>query len=180
MRDSARLVVFTIGHSTRPIASFLRLLAAHDVQCLVDIRTIPRSRPNCGLCRDQLVPALRAARIHYRHMPGLGGLRRPRPDSTNPGWRHAGFRGFADYMATPAFARSLARALALAARERVVLMCAEAVPWRCHRSLIADALIVRGVDVREIASGVRTRPHELTPWARVQGTAISYPVEPRD
>ena len=102
-----RLVVFTIGHSTRPIVSFLRLLARHDVQCLVDIRTIPKSRHNPQFGRDQLVPSLRAARVHYRHMPGLGGLRRPRADSTNTGWRHAGFRGFADYMTTTAFERSL-------------------------------------------------------------------------
>ena len=108
-------------------------------------------------------------------MPGLGGLRRPRPDSTNTGWTHAGFRGYADYMATPAFAASLARCLALAAREQVVLMCAEGVPWRCHRSLVADALLVRGVDVREITSGVRAQPHTLTPWARVSGTEIAYP-----
>ena len=175
MQGPPRLLVFTIGHSTRPIATFLRLLAAHEVRCLVDIRTIPKSRHNPQFGRDQLVPALRGARIHYRHLPGLGGLRRPRPDSANTGWRHAGFRGFADYMATPSFVRSLERCLTLAARERVVLMCAEAVPWRCHRSLIADALLVRGVDVREISSGVRTRPHELTPWARVGGTAITYP-----
>ncbi len=169
------MIVLTIGHSTRPIQSFLRLLVKHDVQGLVDIRTVPKSRHNPQFGRDQLAPALRAAGIHYRHMPGLGGLRRPRPDSTNLGWQHAGFRGFADYMATPAFIRSLERCLALAARERVVLMCAEAVPWRCHRSLIADALLVRGVDVREIASGIRTRPHVLTPFAHVEGTAISYP-----
>jgi uncharacterized protein (DUF488 family) len=167
--------VFTIGHSTRPIETFIWLLAAHGVQCLIDIRTIPKSRHNPQFGRDQLVPALRRARIRYRHMPGLGGLRRPRPDSANIGWRHAGFRGFADYMETAAFAKSLERCLALAATQRVVLMCAEAVPWRCHRSLIADALIVRGVDVREITSGIRTRPHALTPWARVSGTAVTYP-----
>jgi uncharacterized protein (DUF488 family) len=171
------MVVLTIGHSTRPIETFLRLLTAHDVQCLVDIRTVPKSRHNPQFGRDQLVPALRRARIHYRHMPGLGGLRRPRPDSTNTGWTHAGFRGFADYMETPAFTASLDGCLVLAARERVVLMCAEAVPWRCHRSLIADALLVRGVDVREITSGVRARPHTITPWARVSGTALSYPRE---
>jgi uncharacterized protein (DUF488 family) len=169
------MVVLTIGHSTRPIETFLRLLTAHDVRCLVDIRTVPKSRHNPQFGRDRLVPALRRARIHYRHMPGLGGLRRPRPDSTNTGWQHAGFRGFADYMETPAFARSLERCLALAARELVVLMCAEAVPWRCHRALIADALLVRGVDVREITSGVRTKVHALTPFARVTGTQLSYP-----
>jgi uncharacterized protein (DUF488 family) len=173
--DELRITVFTIGHSTRPIDTFLRLLTAHAVRCLVDIRTIPKSRHNPQFGRDQLVLALRRARIHYRHMPGLGGLRRPRRDSANSGWRHAGFRGFADHMQTPAFARSLDRCLALAARERVVLMCAEAVPWRCHRSLIADALLVRGADVREIMSGVRTKPHEMTPFARVRGTDIRYP-----
>jgi uncharacterized protein (DUF488 family) len=167
--------VFTIGHSTRPIETFIRLLAAHDVQCLIDIRTIPKSRHNPQFGRDQFAPVLRRAGIRYRHMPGLGGLRRPRPDSANTGWRHAGFRGFGDYMETAAFAKSLERCLALAATQRVVLMCAEAVPWRCHRSLIADALLVRGVDVREITSGVRARPHALTPWAEVRGTAVTYP-----
>ncbi len=167
--------ILTIGHSTRPIQTFLRLLAAHEVRCLVDIRTIPKSRHNPQYSRDRLAPALRAAGIRYRHLPGLGGLRHPRPDSANTGWQHRGFRGFADYMQTPAFARSLERCLVLAARERTVLMCAEAVPWRCHRSLVADALLVRGVDVREIASGVRTRPHVLTPFAKVSGTDISYP-----
>ena len=173
-----RPVILTIGHSTRPIETFLRLLQAHDVQCLVDIRTVPKSRHNPQFGRDRLVPALRRAKIHYRHLPGLGGLRRPKPDSPNTGWRHAGFRGFADYMGTAAFARSLDRLLVLAARERVALMCAEAVPWRCHRSLVADALLVRGVDVREITSGVRTVAHRLTAWARVTEGHVSYPGPP--
>jgi uncharacterized protein (DUF488 family) len=170
-------VIFTIGHSTRPIGTFLRLLQAHGVRCLVDIRTVPKSRHNPQFGRDQLVPALRRAHIRYRHFPGLGGLRRPRVDSINTGWRHAGFRGFADYMATPAFARSLDRLIALARREPVAIMCAEAVPWRCHRSLVADALLVRGVDVREITSGVRAAAHALTPWARVEDGVITYPAE---
>ena len=169
------LVVFTIGHSTRPIDVFIRLLKAHGVQRLVDVRTIPRSRHNPQFNRDQLSPALHRARIHYKYMPGLGGLRHARPDSANTGWCNASFRGYADYMQTPEFEDSVARCIELATRERVVLMCAEAVPWRCHRSLIADALLVRGIEVNEITSGIRTRHHSLTPWARVKGTQLTYP-----
>ena len=170
-----RPIIFTIGHSTRPIDVFIRLLKAHGVQRVVDVRAIPRSRHNPQFNRDELSPALHRAKIHYRHMPGLGGLRHARPDSANAGWRNASFRGYADYMQTPEFADSLARCIDLAKQERVVLMCAESVPWRCHRSLIADALLARGIETNEITSGVRTRPHELTPWARVQGTQVAYP-----
>jgi uncharacterized protein (DUF488 family) len=163
-----------MGHSTRALEEFVRLLKAHGVQRVVDVRTIPRSRHNPQFNRDQLSPALHNTRIHYRHMPGLGGLRRARRDSINTGWRNASFRGYADYMQTVAFEKSLAECIELAKRERVVLMCAEAVPWRCHRSLIADALLVRGIDAREITSGIRTRAHALTPWAQVNGTQITY------
>ena len=173
------LVIFTIGHSTRTIEEFTRLLKAHGVQRVIDVRTIPRSRHNPQFNRDRLSPALHSARIHYRHMPGLGGLRHARRDSGNTGWRNMSFRGYADYMQTAAFEDSLARCIELATDERVALMCAEAVPWRCHRSLIADALLVRGIDAREITSGVRTRRHLLTPWARVSGTRITYPGGPR-
>jgi uncharacterized protein (DUF488 family) len=172
----ARVVVFTVGHSTRPLEDFIDLLRAHGVRRVVDVRTIPRSRHNPQFNRDRLSPALRRARIHYRHMPGLGGLRRPRRDSTNMGWRNASFRGYADYMQTSTFRDNLDRCIALAKRERVVLMCAEALPWRCHRSLIADALLVRGIEASEIASRVRARPHSLTPWARLTGTYVTYPV----
>jgi uncharacterized protein (DUF488 family) len=171
------LVIFTIGHSTRPIESFIRLLDAHGVERLVDVRKIPRSAHNPQFGRDQLSPALRRAGIHYRHMPGLGGLRRPRPDSINLGWRNTSFRGYADYMQTTEFKEHLQRCIDLAREEQVVLMCAEAVPWRCHRSLIADALIVRGIDAREISSGVRAVSHVLTPFARVVGTDVTYPAE---
>ena len=171
-------VVFTIGHSTRSIESFIRLLKAHGAERLVDVRTIPKSRHNPQFGRDRLAPALRRAGIGYGHLPALGGLRRPRPDSRNAGWRNASFRGYADYMQTAAFRRSLDRCVARAATTRVALMCAEGVPWRCHRSLIADALVVRGIDVREIASGIRAVPHVLTPWARVSGTEIRYPAQP--
>ncbi len=169
------IVVFTIGHSTRPIEAFIRLLEAHGVQRVVDVRTIPRSRHNPQFNRDQLSPALHRASIRYRYMPGLGGLRHARPDSANTGWRNPSFRGYADYMQTPEFDDSVARCIELAKRERIVLMCAEAVPWRCHRSLIADALLVREIEASEITSGIRTRPHSLTPWARVHGTQVTYP-----
>jgi uncharacterized protein (DUF488 family) len=169
------LVVFTIGHSTRAIEDFIRLLKAHGVERVIDVRTIPRSRHNPQFNRGQLSPTLHRARMHYTYMPGLGGLRRARRDSPNRGWRNASFRGYADYMQTSAFKENLKQCMALAKRERVVLMCAEAVPWRCHRSLIADALLVKGIEVREITSGVRARPHSLTQWARVMGTRVTYP-----
>jgi uncharacterized protein (DUF488 family) len=169
------LIVFTVGHSTRSIEEFIRLLKAHGVQRVIDVRTIPRSRHNPQFNRDTLSSALHRARIHYRHMPSLGGLRHARRDSTNLGWRNVSFRGYADHMQTAAFRRGLDRCIDLAKRERVVLMCAEAVPWRCHRSLIADALVVRGIETSEITSGVRARRHTLTPWAQVKGTQITYP-----
>jgi uncharacterized protein (DUF488 family) len=145
--------VLTIGHSTRSIDEFIRLLTAHDVDRVIDIRTIPRSRHTRQFSRDMLSRGLRVG-MRYTHMPGLGGLRHPRRDSANSGWRKAGFRGYADYMQTATFRRSLDRCIDLAKDAHVVLMCAEAVPWRCHRSLVADALIVRGIAVSEITSGV--------------------------
>ena len=169
------MTIFTVGHSTRPINQFIDLLTAHGVQRLVDVRTIPQSRHNPQFGRDQLSSSLERAGIHYTHMPGLGGLRRPRKDSLNTGWRNASFRGYADYMQTPEFEQSLERCIELANGERIALMCAEAVPWRCHRSLIADALLARGIDAREIASTTEARAHSLTPWARVEGTKVTYP-----
>jgi len=169
------LIVLTIGHSTRSIEELIRLLKAHGVGRVIDVRTIPRSRHNPQFNRDNLSSALRRARIRYRHMPGLGGLRHAKRDSINSGWRNASFRGYADYMQTAAFRRNLDRCIDLAKSERVVLMCAEAVPWRCHRSLISDALLVRAIAASEITSGIRVRRHVLTPWARVKGTHITYP-----
>jgi uncharacterized protein (DUF488 family) len=175
MADVSPLQVLTIGHSTRSIDEFIRLLTAHRVDRVIDIRTIPRSRHNPQFNRETLSRALRRADIRYTHMSGLGGLRHPRRDSVNGGWRNASFRGYADYMQTATFRRSLDRCIDLARHDRVVLMCAEAVPWRCHRSLVADALLVRGIAVSEIASGIRTRRHSLTPWANVNGIEITYP-----
>lgn len=167
----------TIGHSTRPAKEFIRLLKAHGVERLVDIRTVPRSRHNPQFNRSELSPALHSARLHSTYMPGLGGFRHARADSSNTGWRNASFRGFADYMQTPEFRNNLDKLIGLAKSERIALMCAEAVPWRCHRSLIADALLARKIDVQEIISDTRTRPHTLTPWAKVSGTRVTYPAE---
>jgi uncharacterized protein (DUF488 family) len=169
------VIIFTIGHSTRPIEEFIRLLQAHGIERLIDVRTVPKSRHNPQFGQDQLSAALEHAGIHYTHLRGLGGLRHARPDSKNIGWRNASFRGYADYMQTREFEESLAQCIELAKQERVALMCAEAVPWRCHRSLIADALIAQGVEAREIASVTTTRAYELTPFARVEGTTVTYP-----
>jgi uncharacterized protein (DUF488 family) len=174
-RHRAPLTVFTVGHSTRAIEEFIELLGAHNVRQLVDVRTIPRSRHNSQFGQDQLGPALENAGIHYLHMPELGGLRHARRDSVNTAWRNASFRGYADYMQTPAFAEAVDKLIALARKHTTAIMCAEAVPWRCHRSLIADALLVRGIDAEEISSPTRTQPHKLTPWAHVTGESIIYP-----
>lgn len=168
-------ILFTIGHSTRTFEEFVRLLRSHGVRRVIDIRTIPRSRHNPQFSRERLSPGLHSARLHYRHFPGLGGLRRPRPDSPNQAWRNLSFRGYADYMQTPEFANALEGCIVLARDEPSALMCAEAVPWRCHRSLVADALLVRGWSVVEIVTEARTRPYRLTPWARVRGRRITYP-----
>jgi len=180
-RDAGRRVlamppiVLTVGHSTRPIEEFVHLLDAHGVQRLVDVRTVPRSRHNPQFNKDLLPQRLGRAGIVYTHMPSLGGLRHPRKDSLNLGWRNAGFRGFADYMQTPEFESALKTLLTIAEKERVAIMCAEAVPWRCHRSLIADALLARGVRVEDIFSFTSTQPHRLTPFAHVFGTEVTYP-----
>lgn len=170
--------VFTIGHSTRPLDTFLDVLQAHGVTQVVDVRTLPRSRRNPQFNQETLPQALRANGIGYVHMPGLGGLRHARADSPNMAWRNESFRGFADYMQASEFDRSVAQLLDLAKGAQIALMCAEAVPWRCHRSLIADALTVRGVAVEHISGAGHRRPHVLTPWAKVEGERVSYPATP--
>lgn len=167
--------VLTIGHSTRPLAAFIALLQAHRVSLLVDVRTVPRSRTNPQFNRDTLPDALRAAGIGYEHAAALGGLRHARADSPNTGWHNLSFRGYADYMQTEPFEAALEQLIERAGRERVAIMCAEAVPWRCHRSLIADALIVRGIEADEIVSAQRLQPHRLHAFAAVAGTRVSYP-----
>ena len=175
--DGCRVTLWTIGHSTRPVAKFIALLQAHDIQLLIDVRTIPRSRHNPQFNQNQISRSLEEARIHYLHMPTLGGLRQAHRDSMNTAWRNASFRGFADYMQTPEFENALDELIRLARYRRTAIMCAEAVPWRCHRSLIADALFARGFNVEEIASETSTRSHTLTPWSRVSGERVSYPAD---
>jgi uncharacterized protein (DUF488 family) len=170
-----RPLIFTVGHSNHSIAEFLALLKSHGVKRLVDVRTIPRSRHNPQFNREALAASVRRAHIAYTHLPKLGGLRRARVDSVNAGWQNSSFRGFADYMQTPEFAAALARLEKLAKNKLCAILCAEAVPWRCHRSLIADALTVRGHVVEHIMTPARRNLHKLTPFARVRGKRITYP-----
>ena len=171
----ARPVVLTIGHSNRSWREFLEILRAHRVRRVVDVRSIPRSRHNPQFNRETLSTKLRAARIGYVYSRKLGGLRHARRDSSNTGWRNASFRGFADYMQTSEFEAGLHRLIKLAAEKRSAMMCAEAVPWRCHRSLIADALTVRGIEVADLMSAKRSQVHLLTPFAKVSDSRIIYP-----
>jgi len=159
------------------LEEFIGLLRAHEVRRVVDVRTVPRSRHNPQFNRDTLPLSLQTAGIGYVHLPALGGLRHSTRDSVNTGWRNASFRGYADYMQTPEFEQALHELIELAKTDLIALMCAEAVPWRCHRSLIADALLVRGIRTEDILSPTRRQVHALTPFARVQGTRISYPAE---
>ena len=169
------MTVWTIGHGTRSIDELISLLAAPGIARLVDVRTIPRSRHNPQFNRDRMPGDLERAGIVYVHMPGLGGLRRPRPDSVNSGWRNNGFRGYADYMQTPEFRTNLDALVRQAGVGPPAIMCAETVPWQCHRSLIADALTVRGVDIRHIMTAERADPHSLTAGARIRDQQITYP-----
>lgn len=165
--------MLTVGHSNRPIDEFMRLLKAHRVTRLVDVRTVPRSRHNPQFNRDSLPGSLAAEGITYEHMPGLGGLRHPKKDSLNTGWKNLSFRGYADYMQTPEFGRNLDALIELDRAGGVAIMCAEAVPWRCHRSLIADALLAHGVPVSHIMTETRANPHKINKFAHVEGGRIT-------
>jgi uncharacterized protein (DUF488 family) len=168
--------VFSVGHSTRTIDELVTMLRSFGISVVADIRTIPRSRHNPQFNGDALRSSLRSRRIRYVHVPELGGLRRARKDSPNMAWRNASFRGYADYMLTDDFELGLAKLRALAADGCVALMCAEAVPWRCHRSLVADALTARGARVEHITGSTRkASPHRVTSFAEIQGTRVTYP-----
>jgi uncharacterized protein (DUF488 family) len=169
--------VYAVGHSTRTAEELVALLHAHGVETLADIRTVPRSRTNPQFNRDALPRTLAAAGLRYAHLPRLGGLRRPRPDSPNGAWRNTSFRGYADYMLTEDFAQGLEELRLLAQEGPVALMCAEALRWRCHRSLVADALYARGVQVLHITSRTRAEPHRLTPFAELHGRQVLYPAQ---
>ena len=166
--------LWTIGHSTRPIDEFVSLLKAHGIRQLVDVRAIPRSRHNPQFNTETLSQSLAFAAIHYRHSGTLGGLRKPKKDSINTGWRNESFRGYADYMQTEEFLRALDELMAESRLHHTAIMCAEAVPWRCHRSLIADALVTRDWEVRHIMSETKADPHRLTPFAAVENGLLRY------
>jgi uncharacterized protein (DUF488 family) len=167
--------VFTVGHSTLPIERFTSVLEAYGIERLADVRTVPRSRRNPQFNAETLAASLRDAGIEYVPLKELGGLRKPRPDSPNGAWRNDSFRGYADYMQTEPFANALDHLMSLSREKRTAIMCAEAVPWRCHRSLIADALGAHGIGVVEILSETSYRDHALTSFARVAGTTVTYP-----
>jgi 3-methyladenine DNA glycosylase/8-oxoguanine DNA glycosylase len=169
--------IYTIGHSTRTLAELVKLLRAADVRVLADIRTVPRSRHNPQFSGDSLRPALRRRGLLYAPVAALGGLRRARKDSPNTGWRNASFRGYADYMLTENFENGLSELRGLTEKGTVALMCAEAVPWRCHRSLVADVLTARGAHVEHIIGPSHPSPHRLTPFARVSRGRVTYPGE---
>lgn len=169
------VIIYTIGHSTHPIQEFITILKQYKITQLIDIRTIPKSRYNPQFNKQELAHKLRNHHIGYRHEKHLGGLRHAHKDSINLGWHNASFRGFADYMQTDEFKTALKKLIEQAQTKTIAIMCAEGVPWRCHRSLIADALLVHTVTVEDIYSIHSCKPHELTPFAKVQGKNITYP-----
>jgi uncharacterized protein (DUF488 family) len=173
MPDTPEL--WTIGHSTRAFDELVEMLRAWRIKTLVDVRTVPRSRRHPQFNTDGLAASLAGQGIAYLHMPELGGFRKPRDDSPNMAWKNESFRGYADYMLTPEFDRAVDALIEIAASSRTAIMCAEAVPWRCHRSLIADALVARGHAVRHITSATKADEHALTQFARVEGERVTYP-----
>ncbi len=173
------MTIYTIGHSNHPLEKFIEMLSAHDIELIADVRTVPRSRHNPQFNSDNLPVSLGEHGIEYRHLPALGGLRHAKKDSPNRGWENASFRGYADYMQTEDFERGLAELITLADVKKVAIMCAESLPWRCHRSLISDALLARGVTVMHIMSRTSAKEHTLTSFAQVSGTSVTYPGEPR-
>lgn len=171
-------VIYTIGHSTHPIDEFIEILKVFVIEKIIDVRTIPKSRHNPQFNQEELCNELYKVGIEYIHLEGLGGLRHTTKVSINTAWKNASFRGYADYMQTPEFSRALGELIDLAIEKRVAIMCAEAVPWRCHRSLIGDALLIRNIKVEDIFNEKTCKPHLLTPWAKVDGNLITYPGPP--
>lgn len=167
--------IYTIGHSTHPIDEFLDILQAFEIKLVVDVRTIAKSRHNPQFNEPDLERSLQLRGMGYNHLKDLGGLRHTTKDSINTAWRNVSFRGFADYMQTDEFRGGIEQLIKLAQKDRTVIMCAEAVPWRCHRSLIGDALLVRDIHVEDIMSAKTSQPHTMTPWATVNGLEITYP-----
>lgn len=175
--SNAGPVLYTIGHSTRTLEEFVELLKAHGVTMVVDVRTVPRSRRVPQFNIETLPGELAKVGIEHSAMASLGGLRKTTAESKNNGWRNASFRGYADHMQTPEFGGAIDELIAVASRRTCAIMCAEAVPWRCHRSLIGDAMVVRGWQVLDIMSARSAKPHRLTEFAKVRGMRITYPGE---
>lgn len=169
------MTIYTIGHSTRELTEFISILKHYKIGLLADVRSVPRSRHTPQFNEDNLMKTLPENNIQYLHLAKLGGLRRTAKDSINLGWHNESFRGYADYMQTEGFAAGIDELLKLAADKTVAIMCAEAVPWRCHRSLVGDALLVRGVKVIDIFDEHKTQDEKLTEFAVVNGLAITYP-----
>jgi uncharacterized protein (DUF488 family) len=167
--------IYTVRHSTRSIEDFIQLMKTYAIESIADVRKIAKSRHNPQYGEDALRQGLGEHNIAYRRFEGLGGLRRTTRESVNTRWKNLSFRGYADYMQTSEFAESLEKLVELAADSQMVIMCAEAVPWRCHRSLIGDALVIRGIVVKDIISEKNCKPHKLTPFAKVDGNTITYP-----
>ena len=168
------VMIYTIGHSTRPLDDFIALLGAHRVTQVVDIRSIPRSRRHPHFSSGALSASLREAAMVYRHSTALGGMRKPRRDSPNTAWRVEGFRGYADYMETEAFRTGLDELIAVAGEAQTAIMCAEAVWWRCHRQLVADAIVARGIEACHITSTSVAAAHRLTEFAQVRDGLVTY------
>jgi len=174
-KRSRDVTVYTVGHSTRSLDEFLAMLKAHGVRAVADVRRYPRSRRFPHFNDDALAAELPGRGLAYLPFPALGGRRRAARDSRNTGWRSESFRGYADYMLTPAFQDALEELIKAGRAAPTAIMCAEAVPWRCHRSLIADALLARGVKVLDVMNERNAPPHEMTPFANVRGTRVTYP-----
>ncbi|NLV82377.1 MAG: DUF488 domain-containing protein [Synergistaceae bacterium] len=175
MTKTAPHQIFTIGHSTRPLDLFISILKSYNINLVVDVRTIPRSRFNPQFNKDTLPAVINGREIEYVHMAGLGGLRKSNPNSVNKGWHNASFRNYADYMQTDEFKSSIETLIDMSTKNNLVIMCAETLPWRCHRSLIADALLIRGFVVQDIFKEGVLKEHKLTPFAQVNGMEITYP-----
>jgi len=169
------MIIYTIGHSTRPIKSLIEVLDEYKINQVIDVRTIPYSRYNPQFNKEELAESLKDTRIVYVHMIELGGLRHPKKDSVNIGWENASFRGYADYMQTDHFKQGIEKLIEISKGKNTVILCSEAVPWRCHRSLIADALLVRKIKVNHIINKTSSREHEITPFAKVRNRIITYP-----
>lgn len=171
------MIIYTIGHSIRPIQDFIALLTSNNITQLIDIRTIPKSRHNPQFAQENLEESLTGVGISYQYMKQLGGLRPTSKDSINTAWRNTSFRGYADYMQTEEFTQAVDTLIRSAHSATTAIMCAEAVPWRCHRSMVGDALVIRGVEVQDIMSLTNNSPHTLTSFAHVNGTQPTYPPE---